>query len=162
MMYIYRHYMITAAILMIVIFLILGCGDSPSTAVEWLGSIEVEGYYYADADTTNPIYPDIINVTIDEEQIGYVSNPFTIENVYAGLHRLTVVSWDSVNSDSVGKLDTIRVNKDELSLTDFKFGPVVIPGFPAPDFSFSDLAGSTISHSDLSGKILLLYFFSWT
>jgi hypothetical protein len=137
-----------------------GCGDTPSAPEEQVGSIQVYGML---PDSTQAEH---IGITLDDIDLGIFDNPHTVEDVQAGLHKLEVMTWDTIAPDEIEQyysmtfveVDPQQVSVAELSLT--QEGPFV--GNPAPDFSLYDLDSNLVSLSGLEGKVLLLYFFSNT
>jgi len=154
------HLAITAIPLIFSTFLIWGCGDPPTTAVEQRGSIEVRGMM------TDSTLADSIHITLDDTFLGSFPNPHICENILAGTHLVEVGSID-VQSDTVVEYwstpQLVEVLPNATTLTEFTLvteAPYV--GNIAPDFDLRDLDSNLVSLSGSAGEVVLLYFFTAT
>ncbi len=154
-----------AAFLLIAAFMIWNCGDTPTSADEEMGSIEVRGYL------PNNDPADSIIISLDGDSLGIFLNPYILENLIAGIHQLEVRSRDIFAPDSIinyySPPTKVKVWNGLSIPWNFALVADVIPvspyaGYMAPDFELYDLDTNLVSLSDLTNanKVALLYFFS--
>ncbi len=134
-----------------------GCGDSPSTAVDLVGSIEVIGYL------PNDSLAEFIDITLDDQPLGIFANPHTLTDILAGMHKLGVVTWDTLPSDSIeeySRTEYVTIEPGQVTTAEiFLVADGPYEGNPAPDFTLYDLDSNLVALSDFTGEIVLLYFF---
>jgi hypothetical protein len=142
--------------------LLWNCGEAPPAPEEWTGTVVVTAVLPDDS------LPDSIEITLDGALLGQFANPHTL-SVVAGVHLLEVSAEVEVAEDSIITYSSapqrVEVLDDQeiqlaVQLTTDIEAPYV--GYKAPDFRLTDLAGDSVRLEDLSGKIALLYFFSFT
>ena len=151
------------ALILLLLPIFWSCGDPPAAPpADQVGSIEVLSFYVLDTATPDTAYPQVMNITLDDDSLGYFSNPNVLNDVVAGLHRLQIVAWDSVNADSVGKFDTIRVSDGGFEQVEFTLASMVAPGNPAPFFEIFDYDSNLIAIDSFNGQVLLLYLFEFS
>ncbi len=153
----FKHLTIFSAIVLLGIAVLWGCGDAPSTAVDLVGSIEVIGYL------PNDSLAEFIDVTLDDQPLGIFANPHTLTDILAGMHKLGVVTWDTLPSDSIeeySRTEYVTIEPGQVTTAEiFLFADGPYEGNPAPDFTLYDLDSNLVALSDFTGEIVLLYFF---
>lgn len=149
---------ILLTLLTVILIVLWGCGDAPPAPEDQVGSIAVTGLL---PDTT---LADYISICLDDVDLGIFDNPHTLDNVIAGLHKLEVMTWDTIAPDDIDqyyKLDYITVQPEQVTVAEFTLsqeGPFV--GNPALDFALYDLDSNLVSLDSIDEKIAILYFFS--
>ncbi len=128
-----------------------GCGKLPLPLPDILtGSIKIIAM-----DT---LAIDSVHVVLDDAEMGHFQNPYVLDNVVVGTHKLFV--QDKLGASST---DLIEVKKDEITSSTFilqTIGPYL--GNTAPAFSTTDIQENQITSESLKGKVVLLAFFEHT
>ncbi len=147
---------------LLLLALVWSCGETPPAPEEWTGVITVTAVLPDDS------LPDSIEITLDDVLLGRFANPHTL-SVIAGVHLLEVsaeveVAEDSIITYSSAPQRVEVLDEQEIQLAVHLTTDVVAPyvGYKAPDFNLADLDGDSVRSADLSGRIALLYFFSFT
>ncbi|MBU0517429.1 peroxiredoxin family protein [bacterium] len=160
-----RPNLIITVSLLLAAFILLfsGCGDAPTDPVEQRGTLVINGIMPSGSPA------DSVWIMLDSETLGTFANPHQT-SVFAGNHFLEVKSFVYVNPDSstdyfsapqyVEVLNNQTVIAEFQLETDIPIAPYA--GAMAPDFTVFDIASNQISLADLSGKIAVLYFYSFT
>ncbi|GEM_PF-1316906 len=152
---------ITASIpLLLIVLLLGGCGDAPTTATDWVGNLQVLGTLQGGQPA------DSLLISLDGDTLGYLPNPHTFENLIAGEHFLgvyTVARYENDTLEYFCQPKTVSVNPGQTTVAEFSLITDIpespYPGYVAPDFALYDLDSNLVSLSGLNGKIVLLYFF---
>lgn len=154
----------TAAISCLAISLLCGCGDPPTTAMDWVGSIEVEGKLLPDSSSA-----DSISIKLDGNNLGYFPCPHILTDLFAGTHQVEVTTiaryeQDTLQYFSEPKNVTVEPGQTVSAVftlaTDIPESPYA--GYMAPDFQLYDLDSNLVSLSGLADQVVLLYFFAST
>ncbi|MDP8238685.1 MAG: hypothetical protein P9X24_06325 [Candidatus Hatepunaea meridiana] len=105
-----------------------GCGDAPSELpipVENAGLIIISGSIQAAPDET--ITPDSIGIILAGEDLGYNSNPFTINDVLTGFYPILVYfSLESKTIHGSVVYTTVRFNEVSEVNVELKTGTIVV------------------------------------
>jgi hypothetical protein len=139
-----------------------GCGDPPQAPTEQRGNVIVRG------TLPDGNLADSMQITLDDNNLGYHTNPDTLTNLWAGTHRISVKTYQNyqgsileyLNIPHMVTVGPAQTTVDVCSLTaDIPIAPYV--GFRAPDFNTLDLDSQIVCLDSLSGKVALIYFWSF-
>jgi hypothetical protein len=95
---------------------------------------------------------------LDDVKYGKHPNPFVLDQVVAGTHKLLV--YDERNSGSVTAVEVFRDRRTEIKVNLLAEGPYV--GGVAPNFTVKSIDDQTLSLEAMKGKVVLLAFFEHT
>jgi len=170
---------LTTIVLVLSVFMLLsGCGDAPTEPVKQYGSIVIDGQLgIVTPPDTNTIWVDADSITIWldntstdlDSSLGTFANPHTL-NVLAGTHYIRTQSLNYENPDPPEIFSSspqmIEVGGDQTVEATFPMSTGTPTGpyanFMSPDFTIIDLQDNEYTLSSLSGKITILYFWSFT
>jgi hypothetical protein len=145
---------VTIATLALCAVLLCGCEtESILPPPELRGDLEVLGFTVPDGE-----HPDSINIALDGDSLGWFSNPHVFAGIYAGTHLVEISVFKAVDTTMVeysGAASAIIEASQSLQLD------IAMLGL-APDFELYDLDSNLVSMSNLSGQVVLLYFFHST
>jgi hypothetical protein len=99
-----------------------------------------------------------INFDLDDVKYGKHSNPYVLEQVVAGTHKLFV--YDETLAGTVSTVEVFPARRSEATLLLHGDGPYV--GNKAPSFAVTAVDGRTLDLQQLKGTIVLLAFFEHT
>jgi hypothetical protein len=135
--------------LFVVLWLKCGKAPGPFPSVQ-IGSIRIS------ATGTSP--GESIRIRLDDVDLGEFSNPFTLNDVAVGLHKLCLVIRGVTTPPQM-----VTVKRGETAVVTFQYassGPYV--GGKAPSFAVKPIKGDSLVLSKQKGKVVLLVFFEHT
>ena len=128
-----------------------GCGDPPAaTPAPSTGSIRILAM---DTASIRSIY-----LKLDDVEYGKRPNPYVLDGVVVGLHKLFV--YDETNAGVSIMVEVLRNRQSDAAVWLLSEGPYV--GNVAPNFIAQSVTGDSIELQRLRGKVLLLAFFEHT
>ena len=131
--------------------LVQHCGSPPPAMPEVsYGSLRIIAM---DTASIRSIYFDL-----DDVKYGKHPNPYVLDQVVAGTHKLLV--YNETKSGSVTGAEVFRDRRTEIRVNLLAEGPYV--GGVAPNFSATSIDDQTLSLEAMKGKVVLLAFFEHT
>lgn len=95
---------------------------------------------------------------LDDAPYGKHPNPYVLEGVAAGIHKLLV--FDEQNGGTSTMVEVAENRRAEVKVTLLSEGPYV--GKIAPKFSATTIDNEGLTLSGMKGKVVLLAFFEHT
>ena len=133
------------------LLLMQNCGTPPPAMPEVsYGSLRIMAM---DTASIRTVYFDL-----DDVRYGKHPNPYILEQVVAGTHKLFV--YDETNAGSVAAVEVVRDRRTDVTVSLMAEGPYV--GRIAPKFSAKSIDDQTLALEGLKGKVVLLAFFEHT
>ena len=127
------------------------CGSPPPTMpVPATGSIRILAM-----DTT---FIHSIWFNLDDVPYGKHPNPYVVEGVIVGIHKLLV--FDEQNGGTSTMVEVVENRQAEVRTTLLSEGPYV--GKIAPNFSTTTIDNQSLALSGMKGKVVMLAFFEHT
>lgn len=127
------------------------CGAPPPTMPEVsYGSLRILAM---DTASIKSIYFEL-----DDEKYGKHTNPYVLEQVVAGTHKLFV--YDETLAGTVSTVEVFPARRSEATLLLYGDGPYV--GNKAPTFAITTVDGRSLDLQQLKGTVVLLAFFEHT
>jgi len=144
------HFIVLACLVAMGAFL-QRCGSPPPTMpVPATGSIRILAM-----DTASIRF---IWFNLDDVPYGKHPNPYVVEGVIVGIHKLLV--FDEQNGGTSTMVEVAETRQAEVRTTLLSEGPYV--GKIAPDFSASTIDNQSLALSGMKGKVVMLAFFEHT
>ncbi|MBM4162334.1 MAG: hypothetical protein FJ217_14690 [Ignavibacteria bacterium] len=132
-------------------YALAGCGDPPAAMpAPSTGSIRILAM---DTASIRSIY-----FKLDDVEYGKRPNPYVLDGVVVGLHKLFV--YDETSAGVSTMVEVLRNRQSDATVWLLSEGPYV--GNMAPNFTAQTITGDTIGLQRLRGKVVLLAFFEHT
>jgi hypothetical protein len=103
---------------------------------------------------------DSIYVDLDTIKKGRHPNPYVLDNVLIGAHKLSVYDSGNVNARSDTMVEIFRSQRSDVRLRMASEAPYV--GHPAPKFTVISIDDSVFALEQLRENVVLLMFFEHT
>ncbi len=144
------HFIVLACLLAASVFL-QRCGSPPpATPDPVTGSIQVMAM---DTATIRSI-----SFVLDDVKYGLHSNPYILNNVVIGVHKLFVSDESGIGASTI--VEVLRERRSDATVWLLSEGPYL--GRVAPKFTATSIDNQVIDLQQLRGKVVLLAFFEHT
>jgi|GEM_PF-3364096 len=131
-----------------------GCGAPPAPMpVPYTGSLAITAI--VDSSVADSIYVDL-----DTIKRGRHPNPFVLNDVMIGIHKLSVYDSGNVNARTDTMVEIFRSQRSDVRLRMASEAPYV--GHPAPKFTVISIDDTVFALEQMREKVLLLMFFEHT
>lgn len=99
-----------------------------------------------------------ISFDLDDVKYGKHPNPYVLNDVIIGVHKLLI--YDENSAVSAGAVEVFRDRRTDITVSLTANGPYV--GMFAPKFSAKTIDDQTLALEGMKGRVVLLAFFEHT